>query len=117
GSHSLATHAVSAIHRRDAPRSIQGQRNPERRQSRPRSVRGQRIPGHREPKRKRRKKFSVLKPVWMVFCVQPAQAPSRSIFWCKFNQKSEWTTATTPPHNKPPLARYLRDYQLVSSKG
>ena len=51
------------------------------------------------------------------FCVQPAQAPSRSIFWCKFNQKSEWTTTTTPPHNKPPLARYLRDYQLASSKG
>ena len=30
----------------------------------------------------RRKKFSLLKPVWMVFCVQIAQAPSRSVFCC-----------------------------------
>ena len=44
-------HRHSAVHRRDAPRSIRGQRNPERRHSRPRSVRGQ-DPGHREPKRK-----------------------------------------------------------------
>ena len=44
-------HRQSAIHRRDAPRSIRGQRNPERRNSRPRSVRGQN-PGHREPKHK-----------------------------------------------------------------
>ena len=28
-----------------------------------------------------------------------------------------WTTATTPPLHKPPLARSLRDYQLASSKG
>ena len=41
----------------------------------------------------------------------------KSIFCCKFNQKLEWTTATTPPLHKPPLARSLRDYQLASSKG
>ena len=55
-----------------------------------------------------------------------AQAWSRIIFWynrgrsilcCKFNQKSEWTTATTPPLHKTPLARSLRDYLLASSKG
>ena len=41
----------SAIHRHDAPRSIRGQRNPERRHGRPRSVWGQ-DPGCRESKRK-----------------------------------------------------------------
>ena len=39
----------SVIHRRDAPRSIRSQRNPERRDSRPRSVRDRRNPEHREP--------------------------------------------------------------------
>ena len=42
-------HRHNAIHRRDAPRSIRGQRNPERRHSRPRSVRGRRNSKHREP--------------------------------------------------------------------
>ena len=72
-----------------APRSIRGQRNPERRHGRPRSVRGQ-DPEYRKPKRKkwRRKKFSLLKPVWMVFCVQIVQAPSSSIFFFT-NQTSE----------------------------
>ena len=37
----------SVIHRRDAPRPIRGQRNPERRNSRLRSVRGQRNPERR----------------------------------------------------------------------
>ena len=47
-----------------APRSIRGQRNPERRVGRPRSVRGWRNPEYREPRRKRRRKdFSSLKPV------------------------------------------------------
>ena len=96
----------SAIHRRDAPRSLRGQRNPERRRSRLRLVRGQ------DP----REKFSLLKPVGMCFCVQNAQARRRSIFCCKFNQ-TEWTTATTQPHHKTPLARSLRDYFLASSKG
>ena len=60
-------HRHSAIHRRDAPRSIWGQRNPERRNGRPRSVRGQ-DPEYCEPSRKwRRKEFSLLKPVWMIF--------------------------------------------------
>ena len=73
-------HPHSAIHRREAPLSIRGQRNPERRRSRPRSVRGQ-DPGHREQKRKWRKKFPLLKPVWIVFCVQMqiSQARSRSL--------------------------------------
>ena len=69
----------SVIHRRDAPRSIRGQRNPERRRNRPPSVRGRGL-GHRVPKRKWRKKFSPLKPVWVVFCVQFSQAWSRSVF-------------------------------------
>ena len=42
--------------------------DPESRDDRPRLVRGQ-DPEHREPRRKRRKSFSLLKPVWMVFCV------------------------------------------------
>ena len=47
-----------------APRSIRGQRNPERRVGRPRSVRGRRNPEYREPRRKRRRKdFFLLKPV------------------------------------------------------
>ena len=96
----------SAIHRRDAPRSIQDQRNPERRRSRLRLVRGQ------DP----REEFSLLKPVGMCFCVQNAQARGRSIYCCKFNQ-TERTTATTQPHHKTPLARSLRDYYLASSKG
>ena len=50
----------SAIHRRDAPRSIRYQRNPERRRSHPRSVRGH--PEHRKQKHKWRK-ISPLKPV------------------------------------------------------
>ena len=71
-------------------------------------------PGHREPKRKWRKQFSLLKPVWMVICVQISQAWSRSVYCynqtsgqttTEFNQKSEWTTTTTPLHNKPPFAR------------
>ena len=96
----------NAIHRRVAPRLIQGQRNPQRRRSRPRSIRGQRNPerrnsrprsvrgqdpGHREPKRKWRKKFSLLKPVWMVFCVQISQAWSRSVL-CFASQTSGSTT-------------------------
>ena len=36
-------------------------------------------PGHREPKRKWRKKVSLLKPVWMVFYIQISQARSRSL--------------------------------------
>ena len=46
-----------------------GQKNPEICDSRSRSVQGQ-DPEHREPRRKPRKNFSLLKPVWMVFCVQ-----------------------------------------------
>ena len=46
-------------------RSVRGQGNPERRRSRPRSVRGH--PEHRKQKRKWRKKFCLLKPVWMGF--------------------------------------------------
>ena len=38
----------NVIHRRDAPLSIRGQRNPERRHGRSRSVRGRRNPEHRE---------------------------------------------------------------------
>ena len=80
GEHRAGAHRHSAIHGRDALRSIRGQRNPERRHGRPRSVRGQ-DPEYCEPRRKwRRKRFSLLKPVWMVFCVQVAQAPSRSVF-------------------------------------
>ena len=62
-----------------SPRLIRGQRNPDRRRSRPRSVRGH--PKHREQKCKWRKKFSRLKPVWIVFCVQIkiSQARSRSL--------------------------------------
>ena len=77
----------SVIHRRDAPRSIRGQRNPESRDGRPRSVRGQ-DPEYRNLKRKRRRKsFSLLKPVYMVFCIQIEQAPSRSMF-CFITQTS-----------------------------
>ena len=57
-----------------------------------------------------------LQPAGMCFCVQNAQAWRRSMFCCKFNQ-TEWTTATTQPHHKPPPARSLRDYFLASSKG
>ena len=54
-------HSHSVIHRRDAPRSIRGQRNPESRDGRPRSVRGH-DPEYREPKRKwKRKNFPLLK--------------------------------------------------------
>ena len=69
----------SVIHRRDAPRSIRGQRNPERHNSRLRSVRGQwnperrrshprsirGHPEHRKQQRKWRKKFPLLNSVWM----------------------------------------------------
>ena len=105
------------IHHRDAPRSIRGQRNPESHDGRPRSVRGQ-DPEYRKPKRKwRRSNFPLLKPLWMVFCIQIAQAPSRSIF-CFFNQTSEWTTTARLLHNKPLFAwssRVLR--RRDSSKG
>ena len=48
----------------------------------PAMVRGQ-DPEYRESRRKwRRKKFSLSKPIWMVFCIQIAQAPSRSVFHC-----------------------------------
>ena len=57
-----------------------------------------------------------LQPAGMCGCVQNAQAWRRSMFCCKFNQ-TEWTTATTQPHHKPPPARSLRDYFLASSKG
>ena len=97
----------SAIHRRDAPRSIRDQKNPERRRSRLRLVQGQ------DP----REKFSRLKPAEMCFCVQNAQAWRRSIFCCKFNHKSGWTTATTQTFHKPPPARSLPDNFLASSKG
>ena len=47
---------------------IRGQRNPERCDGRPRSVRGQMNPEYRESRHQRiRKKFSLLKPVWMIF--------------------------------------------------
>ena len=63
-----------------------GSEDPEIGDGRPRSVRGQE-PKHREPRRKPRKNFSLLKPVWGIFCLQIAQAPSRSIF-CFTNQTS-----------------------------
>ena len=47
----ITAHRHSAIHRRDPPRSIRGQKNPERRHGRPRSIRGQ-DPEHHKPKRK-----------------------------------------------------------------
>ena len=105
------------IHRRDAPRSIRGQRNSESHDGRPRSVRGQ-DPEYRKPKRKwRRTNFPPLKPLRMVFCIQTAQAPSRSIF-CFFNQTSEWTTTTRLLHNKPLFARSSRVLRRSdSSKG
>ncbi|CAN0426455.1 unnamed protein product [Ascophyllum nodosum] len=53
----------------------------------------------------------------MCFCVQNAQAWRRIIFFCKFNQKLGWTTATTQTLHKPPPARSLQDYFLASSKG
>ena len=46
-----------------------------------------------------------------------AQAWTRIIFCCKFNQKSGWTTATAQTLHKPPPARSLRDHLLASSKG
>ena len=120
GEHRVAedTHRHSVIHRRDAPRLIRGQRNPKSRNGRPRSVRGQ-DPEHREPRRKRRKNFSLLKPVWIVFCVQIAQAPSRSIF-CFLSQTSEWATRKKLLllHNKPLFARSSRFLRRMdSSKG
>ena len=60
----------------------------------------------------------------MFFCIEIAQAPSRSVFYCnqtsgltttKFDQKSEWTTATTLLHNKPLLARISRDLRRCGS--
>ena len=58
------SHSHSVIHRRDVPRSIRGQRNPERRHGCPRSVQSQMDPGYWELKHQwRRKDFSLLKPV------------------------------------------------------
>ena len=112
-----SAHRHSAIHRRDAPRSIRGQRNPESRDGRSRSVRGQ-DPEYRNLKHQRRRKYlSLLKPAWMVFCTPTPQARSRSLF-CS-NQTSEWTTTTSQQLLKYrlALARSLRDCQMVSSKG
>ena len=77
----------SAIHRRDAPRSIRDQRNPERRRSRPRLVRGQ-DPRHSKQKRKCREEFSRLKPVRMVFWIKMSQARSRRSLRCFVNKTS-----------------------------
>ena len=58
------SHSHSVIHRRDVPRSIWGQRNPERRHGCPRSVQSQMDPGYWELKHPWRKKdFSLMKPV------------------------------------------------------
>ena len=58
-----------------------GSKEPREPRRSPASVRGQ-DPEYRNLKRKRRRKnFSFFKPVWIVFCIQIAQAPSRSIFY------------------------------------
>ena len=43
-------------------------------------------PGVSETQIMEEEEISLLKPVWMVFCVQTAEAPSRSVFCC--NQTS-----------------------------
>ena len=70
----------SAISRRDTPRSLRGQRNSKRRQSRPRSVRASIDPEYRRLLKRihhrRRRAFSLLKPVWMISWIR-SQARSR----------------------------------------
>ena len=107
----------SVIHRQHAPRSIRGHRNPESRDGRLRSVQGQMGPEYRGLKHQRRRKdFSLLKPVYMSFFIQISRGRRRSMF-C-FNQTSEWTTTTRQLHDKPPLARSSQAQRRSgSSKG
>ena len=67
--------------RRDTPRSLRGQRNSKRRQSRPRSVRDSINPEYRRLLKpihhRRRRAFSLLKPVRRIFWISISQARSR----------------------------------------
>ena len=98
-------------------RSIRGQRNPERCDDRPRFVRGRANPEYRELRhQRRRKKFSLSRPVWMFSCTPTLQARSSRSVFC-FNQTSEKTTTTKLQLRKykPALARSLRDCQFADS--
>ena len=79
----------SVVHRRDGyPRSIRGQRNPERCDGHPRSVRSQMNPEYCELSQRKRREFVLSKQVWMFSCTLTAEARTMGIPLFCFNQTS-----------------------------
>ena len=82
----------SAIYRRDTPWPLRDQRNSKRRQSRPRSVRASIDPEYRRLLKRihhrRRRAFSLLKPVRRIFWISTSQARIRTSLRCFINEAS-----------------------------